>query len=200
MKTTINGKEIKLFTNQDIATVLTSKVNEFLSKGFVFYIGEGSRGSQGEETKVCMTNDGGKTVYLIYIIKKYACMNPTMSIFVKRYHEANERRTFWLNEGEEVYMKTFFQITDYKKELYVENPVECKAIKDKQYKRRSHYYNVQDAKKETVLSENCKKIALKMLRQRKGYKSTQLKDIQKVVRRSGSICVYIAKKGYATIR
>ena len=36
MKTTVNGKEIKVFGRNDISVIFTQKVNEMLSQGFVF--------------------------------------------------------------------------------------------------------------------------------------------------------------------
>ena len=201
MKTTINGKEIKVLGRQDIATLFTAKVNEYLSAGFIFYVGCGARGSQGEESKVCLTNNGGHTVYMIYMYKKYNGMEPTtMSIYVRRYRDVEERSTLWLNEGEEVYMKSFFLITEHKKELYVENPMDCKLLAEKQIARWEHRYNVKESKYERILPESTKKIALEIVRRRKGFKSTQLKNIEKVVMRKNSIGVHIAGKGYVTIK
>lgn len=74
MKTTVNGKEIKVFGRNDISIVFTQKVNEMLGQGFVFCF---QSGTQGEEGKVCLTNDGGKTVYVFYVHKEYESLETT---------------------------------------------------------------------------------------------------------------------------
>ena len=68
MNTTVNGKEIKVFGRNDISVIFTQKVNEMLAQGYMFYF---DRGTQGEEGKVCLTNDGGKTVYVFYVHTSY---------------------------------------------------------------------------------------------------------------------------------
>ena len=150
--------------------------------------------------KVCLTNDGGKTVYVIYLEKHYEFQGAdTMKLQVRRYRDANNKYTLWLKEGEEVYTKIFFEI-GRRKDAYIEDFADWKAINEKQFERWQRRNEARTAKQETVLPKSTWKIAVNMLKQRKGYKSTQLKDIEKVVRRNGSVCVYIKSKGYISVR
>ena len=66
MKTTINGREIKLFGRQEISKVFTQKVSEYSVSGFYFNLSENTRGHQGEELAAYLTKDGGKTIYFIF--------------------------------------------------------------------------------------------------------------------------------------
>ena len=67
MKTIVNGKTINLFDKAGIGVEFTKIVNEYLQNGFVFNLAESTSGTQGEEMRVNLTNDGGNTVYIIYV-------------------------------------------------------------------------------------------------------------------------------------
>ena len=184
MKTTINGREIKLFGRQEIAMVFTQKVNEYLSQGFYFNLAESSRGHQGEELSAYLTKDGGKTVYLIFADKEYGNYDDADKIvlYVKKYENA-EGRTCWMKEGEEVWKKTFYQLENhhrYCQEVYVESYDEYKAIKSIQDKRCDQRYNLPYEKE---LPASAKRIAVDILRKKKGYKTILVKDVTKVARR-----------------
>ena len=68
MKTTVNGKEIKLFNQKSIEELYTKCVKNYLDVGYNFYF---NSGSQGEEVKTCLTKDGGKTVYILFVDSEY---------------------------------------------------------------------------------------------------------------------------------
>lgn len=185
MKTTVNGKEIKLFGRNEIGMAFTEKVNEYLMKGFIFYLGEEGRGHQGEETKVCLTNDGGKTVYVIFLDKRYNGFNSadTMELFVKKYERTG--RTFWLEkEGEEIFRKVFYEISSRRRnDVYVENEKDSKAItKISDERLHAKYANKNQLKK---LPATANKVAFQILKKMKGYKSVPLKNIEYVVHEIG---------------
>lgn len=202
MNTTINGKEIKLFRKQDVEMVFTNKVNEFLAQGFYFNMTEGARGHQGEEMKVCLTNDGGKTAYLIFVDREYGRFSDNspdaIVIYVKKYEDA-ERGTLWIKEGEEVWKKTFYAIERtrrYGKEVYVESLDEFKLIQKIQEERFNKKHNLPYEKE---LPESTRRIAVNILRKKKGYKATLLKDVTRVVRRrtDNALIAHIVGKGSA---
>lgn len=195
MYTTINGNEIKLFDRQELGKVFTQKVNEYLIKGFIFNIDENSRGTQGEELKVFLTNDGGNTVYAVFFDKVYGgiCSADAMVLYVKKYENAKGELTLWLNRGEEIEKKVFYAIERMccrrGEERWVESLGDyeiIKAIQDERFDlNRSHNRDV-------VLPEKYKKIALKLLQKKKGHKSRKIKDIERVVKRNhdGTRCSY----------
>ena len=185
MKTTINGLEIAIYGRKEIAMAFTKKVNEYLMNGFHFHIGEGGRGHQGEETKVCLATDDEKFVYVIFLDKRYNGLgNPeTMELFVKKYE--NDGRTFWLEtKGEEIEHQIFYQINERRcrrdGERYVKSLAVYKAIKEIQDERFSLKCSYA---RDIVLPEKYNKMALKVLQNKKGHKSRQLKNVVKVVKR-----------------
>ena len=190
MRTTVNGKEIKLFGRNEIGMAFTEKVNEYLIKGFIFYLGEEGRGHQGEETKVCLTNDDGKTVYVIFLDKVYNGFEKpdTMELFVKKYE--NSGRIFWMKEGEEIFRKVFYEITEHcRKDVYVETleeSQEIKKIRDERFEIRCSIRT----DRFIVLDEKYKKLALKLLNKVRGCKSKKLCDIKEVGKLHGHFVVH----------
>lgn len=195
MKTTVNGKEIKVFGRNDISIVFTQKVNEILGEGFVFWF---ESGTQGEEGKVCLTNDGGKTVYVFYVHKEYESLNGSWSRgrviyitgekFVKKYPD----ETLWLGKGEKFYEVKWFCI-DERKDVYVETIEECKEIDEITSARRKLYWEMRNEGIE--VNENVYKIAVSILNKRNGYKSVKVRHITKIMRRNGKYYVYFEKSG-----
>ena len=207
MKTTINGLEIAIYGRKEIAMAFTKKVNEYLMNGFRFYIGEEGRGHQGEETKVCLTKDDEKFVYVIFLNERYNGFDTpkTMELYVKKYE--NSGRTFWLEkEGEEIEHQIFYQINErrFRKgdERYVKTLAIYKVIKEIQDERWSLKYSYE---KDIVLPEKYKKLALKVLQNKKGHKSRQLKNVIKVVKRSSyhgkrwSYTIHMSDVGFITL-
>lgn len=187
MKTIIDGKEIKLITRNDISNVVSQKVAEMLGHGFNLYF---DRGSQGEEGKVCLTNDEGKTVYIFWIHKEYEKISDeylgrvdTMYITCKKYSNVHKNRTLWFSDGELFFEKKWFQI-DTKKERYVENFQDWKTINNIHCDRQSLQYRIFNCNS-IKLPENINAVALKIIKNRKGYKSVTLKDIKNVIRIDG---------------
>lgn len=188
MKTTINEKEIKLVSRNDVSVILSQKVAEMLSNGFIFYF---YGGSQGEEGKVCLTNDDGKTVYVFWVHKEYESLSEkgwdraeVLYITAKKYTDVYPGKTLWFNDGEKFFEQKWFKL-DSKEERYVENLNDWRILYDIRSERRNLHYEMSDSHNTIKLSEKFHKIALKVIKNKKGYKSVSLKDIDHVCRRIG---------------
>lgn len=187
MKTMVNGKEVKVWDKNAISAVLTSEVNKMLSSGFVFYF---YGGSQGEEAKVCLTNDGGNTVYVFWVHTDHEDIDgsgkwyekaDTMVITGKKYINVHSNMTLWFSKGEQFFEKKWYEISDrYRRgERYVENLEEYVAMT----KLRDQRWNVRHATLPSKkLSECANKLALKIVKKIRGYGTTKLKDIDCVVK------------------
>lgn len=182
MKTTVNGKEIKLFNENDIAELYTKYVMSYLDVGYNFYF---YSGTQGEDVKTCLTKDGGKTVYILFVDSEYNHFNEIKTIWIKRYENVVPgRTTLWLNEGEEVFKKEFYVISEKRYgKVYVDNKEDFETLNNIYSERLSMRYDLENIEKFVELSESCYKTALKVIRNKKGYKSVQLKDIRKIQKR-----------------
>ena len=198
MNTMVNGKEIKVFGRNDISVVFTQKVNEMLNQGFVFWF---ESGTQGEEGKVCLTNDGGKTVYVFYVHKEYESLNGSWSRgrviyitgekFIKKYPD----ETLWLGKGEKLYEVKWLCI-DERKDVYVETIEEFKEIKKISDVRRNLHWEMINKRNEGIeVNENAYKIAVSILNKRNGYKSLKVRHITKIMKRDGKYYVYFEKSG-----
>lgn len=196
MKTTINGKEIKLFGRQELSAEFTKIVQEYLSKGFVINYSEASRGSQGEEMKLDLSNDGGKTVYRVWMDKEREAVNndwnriDTMVIFIEKFENAYNTSTLWAGKGETVFEKKFYRIDEgySNSAVYCENKEDYNLFYAKREqrwedKRGTEFDRYGRNKKELAAKYN--QIAIKSVRKMKGWKSALLKDIKRVDRRFG---------------
>ena len=200
MKTTVNGKEIKVFGRNDISVIFTQKVNEMLGQGYMFYF---DSGTQEEEGKVCLTNDGGKTVYVFYVHTENETIDETswlraytILITAEKFTLKYVGETLWLGKGEKFFEAKWYCINHRRsgKDVYVEKVEEFKMIKKIQSERR-HVRNEMRNNKIT-LSEKCYKIAVSILNKRSGYKSVKVRHITKVERRNdnGKYYVYFEKE------
>jgi len=198
MKTTVNGKEIKVFGRNDISIVFTQKVKEMLSQGFVFCF---DGGTQGEEGKVCLTNDGGKIVYVFYVHKEYEMMNDSWSrdkvIYItgEKFIREYPNKTLWLGKGEKFYDQKWFCI-DERKDVYVETIEEFKEIEKISSARSELRWKCNEMDRMVILGEKCHKIAVSILNKRKGYKSVKVRHIKRVEKRTnGKYYVIFEKSG-----
>ena len=183
MKTIVNGKEIKLFDKAGIGVEFTKIVNEYLQNGFVFNLAESTSGSQGEEMRVNLTNDGGNTVYIIYInrcsISDENFRKQGLNLVVEKFVDAKNASTLWRGRGEIVSEKIFYCITDfYYNPKFVDNKADFVTIMKISYERRHARYT--NRFKELPATAN--KVAFQILKKMKGYKSVPLKNIEYVAR------------------
>ena len=200
MKTTVNGKEIKVFGRNDISVIFTQKVNEMLAQGYMFYF---DSGSQGEEGKVCLTNDGGKTVYVFYVHTGYETVDETswsradtILITAEKFTLKYAGETLWLGKGEKFFEVKWYCINHRRpgKDVYVEKVEEFKMIEKIQSERWHIRYEMKNH--EITLNEKCYKIAVSILNKRSGYKSLKVRHITKIERNeNGKYYVYFEKSG-----
>lgn len=180
MKTTVNGKEIKLFNQKSIEELYTKYVKNYLDIGYNFYF---HSGSQGEEVKTCLTKDCGKTVYVLFVDKDYGYGKTVETIWIKKFEDVYPNEILWLNKGEEVFKKEFYLISERNHdEVYVDNVEDFKTLKNISAERRHTRYDIEGMEKYVELPKSCYKTALKIIQKRKGYKSIQLKDIKSIKR------------------
>ena len=191
MKTFIGGMEIKLYGRKELSQVFTNVVQYYLNSGFMIWM-SGCTGSQGEEMKIDLSNDNGKTVYRVWMDKgslygseiqeKYNSYRiDTVEIFVKKYEIKHKNQTLWMKEGTQVECYTYYLI-DERKEVYVSNLSDYVELLGIQNIRRDVYYSTYYSSKERKLPSSSFKAALKVAKKEKGYKSIQLKDITEVTR------------------
>lgn len=196
MKTTINGKEIKLFGRQELSAEFTKIVQEYLAKGFVINYSEASSGHQGEEMKLDLSNDGGKTVYRVWMDKEREAVNndwnriDVMVIFIEKFENAYNASTLWAGKGETVFEKKFYRIDEgYSKfAVYCENKEDYNlfyAKRKQRYEDKSGTELDRYGRNRKELAAKYNQIAIKSVRKMKGWKSALLKDIKRVDRRFG---------------
>ena len=190
MKTFIGGKEIKLYGKKELSQAFTNIVQSYLNSGFMIWM-SGCSGSQGEEMKIDLSNDNGKTVYRVWmnddhlygddVEKKFHSYDVNvMKIFVKKYDIEYKCHTLWMNEGEEVECYTYYKIDDHK-DVYVFDECDyADLIWIHNERQRVRWELKKDWKSVHGIPS---KILLNIVRKQKGYKSVAAKDIQSVERR-----------------
>ena len=198
MKTTVNGKEIKLFGTADISLMFTTIIQDYLNLGFIFNYAESARGTQGEDMKADLTKDGGKTVYRVYVNKRYEGWGDIcVYIIVEKFTNCNKNDTLWQGKGEKISEKKLWQIDDKRwNNVYVESKEDFEAIKQVRRNRSNKRYEIERYRKIKELPVTANKIGLLLVRKIKGYKGTTLKQITKVEHRVGfGYDVYVCKNG-----
>lgn len=184
MKTTVNGKEIKLYDKNGIGAEFTNMVSGYIQNGFVFDYSESTRGTQGEELRANMTNDGGNTVYVVYLIRQHGEFGTysSLKLIVERFDDANGESTLWFGKGEVVSEKAFYCISCFHRNaVFVDNEEDFESISKISNERRCIRRNSDKCSYVLPLSAN--KVAFKILKKMKGYKKVSLKDIEYVVRK-----------------
>ena len=191
MKTIVNGKTIELFNKAGIGAEFTKVVNEYLQNGFIFNLAESTSGTQGEEMRVNLTSDGGNTVYIVYVDRCYLHddhFRQGLNLVVEKFVNAKNASTLWFGRGEIVYERMFYCISDfYHNPVFVDNKADFEAITKISDERFHEKYSGNNQFKKLPATMN--KVAFRILKKMKGYKSVPLKNIEYVVREIG--------KGYA---
>lgn len=189
MKTIVNGKEIKLFNKAGIGAEFTKVVNEYLQNGFIFNLAESTNGTQGEEMRVNLTNDGGNTVYIIYLDRCYCddenFRRQGLNLIVEKFEDAKDKSTLWHGKGKIVSERMFYCISDfYYNPVFVDNKADFEAITKISNER--HHAKYAGNNKFKKLPATANKVAFQVLKKMKGYKSVPLKNIEYVVREIGN--------------
>ncbi len=187
MKTTINEKEVRLYGRKELSKEFTRIASGYISEGYLINYSAASSGSQGEEMKIDLSNDGGKTVLRVWMDKgsekvgsEWYQKADVIKITVEKFEDAENKTTLWYGRGEKVLEKTYYHIARRDRdEIYCEEKSEYLQIAEKQEAR----WRASRIEREYVeVSESYKKIALKSVKKIKGYKSTLLVDIEKIFR------------------
>lgn len=206
MKTTINEKEIRLYGRKELSAEFTNVVTGYLQNGFVINYSRAARGSQGEEMKIDLTNDNGKTVYRVWMDTDRESLDKSekwyrsvgyIRITVERYDDVEDVDTLWFGRGERVYEKRYYEIDERPRKVYCETKEEYLEISAKQDARWQaqrgsdidYYCNTKE------LDEKYKKLALKSVKKIKGYKSTLLLDVTRVDRKFNGGYIVHLKEG-----
>ncbi len=188
MKTIVNGKTIKLFDKAGIGVEFTKVVNEYLQNGFVFNLAESTSGSQGEEMRVNLTNDGGNTVYVIYVdrcsISDENFRKQGLNLVVEKFVDVKNASTLWRGRGEVVSERMFYCISDfYYNPVFVDNKADFEAITKISNERCHAKYVGNNKFKKLPATSN--KVAFQILKKMKGYKTVPLKNIEFVAHEIG---------------
>lgn len=194
MKTMVNGKEIKLVTRNDILAIVSQETAKMLGQGFNLYF---CRGSQGEEGKVCLTDDGGRTVYVFWVHVEFERTPDSwegvdlMCVTGKKYSNVYNGKTLWFNEGELFFEKKWYNVSD-RRDIYVESAGEYFKIKAIQKERSEIHYSSRESNN---LPSTANKPALKLVKKIRGYKTTSLKEIDFVrIQKNYGYIVYFTKE------
>lgn len=182
--------------------MVTELVKEYLSNGYELYLGNNAHGSQSREVfAIHLTNDNGKTVVKVYgTLKRSENRTRELHVVAEEFNNKGGDITFWNDHGENkktlkiYYIYETNQLND--KRLYIEDKEEFDRLI--QLKRQRNRNKEDDGFE--FKSEKAKKIALKLIKKKKGYKSTKLKEITKVVRRYGQYKVYLDGMGWTSIK
>lgn len=180
-----------------INEMVTGLVGDYINNGYTLYLGENARGSQThEEFAVYLTNDNGKTVIKIYgNTRRDANFTRLLVVVVERF-ENDGQRTFWNGQGDTLSEKVYYIYESGYKKLYIEDKEEFDRLT--QIKRQRRKANEENDTVE-LSSDKAKKIALKLLKKKRGYKSTKLCEIKKVERFCGRYSVYLENRGRVAI-
>lgn len=195
MKAIVNGKEIKVLSKNDVGAEFTKKVVELLQQGFIYNYAEGSRVSQDEELKAHLSNDGGKTVYKIYLDRKSLDhWKDGVFLYVKKYVLKYADQTIWNSNGEVVFEKIFYCINDkyHEDAIFVDDEKifeEICQMQKERLKSRSEYGN------DKKLPETANRVAYTILKKRNGFKTMKRNEVEFVGKRDGKFYVKLNRKG-----
>lgn len=180
-----------------INEMVTEMVKDYMGNGYTLYLGENAHGSQSrEDFAIHLTNDNGKTVLKIYgTVKRGENWTRELHVIAEEF-ENDGSRTFWDGTGKNISDKVFYVYESRKgKELYIENKEEFDRLNQIKEQRRENRKN----KTTELKSDKAKKIALKLLKKKKGYKSTKLCEIKRLERQGGRYAVYLENRGRVAI-
>lgn len=195
METTL--KELNLYGLKAVENYYSFMVKQFLEIGFTFSFK--NNGTQGELAKTTMVRkQEPQYIYCIWAYRKSEQIDglwvDTIRVEFKRY-DVN-CPTLWMEKGDCVISKVFYEIRNsYKDSVFVLTLDEYKFIQNVRCERQSIRLELyQSAKESDITNESLKKAVLPLVKKHKGYKSTKISDVIKVVRRNGfGYSVYLSK-------
>lgn len=173
----------------DIEKLYSEKVAEYINKGYSISV-EHSKGSQTNEiSTICLTNDNGKTVLRVGLIR--ACKDwrkEELKLVVLKYENVGYR-TLWISEGEVLEERTFIEVED--KKTYCESEEDFKAILSKRKERSRKYYDDDEVE---VTSPKIQDMIWRIVRKKDGYKGIPKKRIQKIIKVKNGYLVRVENK------
>lgn len=174
--------KINAVTFKSVCSAFTEKVQELLSQGYFFWTS--SRGHQGEEMKVDLTKDG-KTVIRVLLEKEGYDIWSFIFILkvIEFYNEDMSDMTFWTfwnKEGKLLFKKVFYEVSP-KNSGHLPIFTENKAEYDSVIELRKNRF-LEKSVENYWLPDSCNRLALKLLRKRKGFKSIPLSKVSHVER------------------
>lgn len=166
------------FTKSEVYMEYTKKVNEYLQNGYYVYCAT-MKGTQGDVSKIDLTN--GIEIIRIRLnngitgLYKFNCSGGVF-IKVEKYtqdmfnHNMFDVDILWNDKGTELFYKEYYKLENkYKSNIFTDNIDEIKRIGKIRENRIKMYPDRE------ILTDNKK--LLSIVKTKKGYKSTRLKDI-----------------------
>lgn len=185
------------FTKSEVYMEYTKKVNEYLQNGYYVYCAT-MKGTQGDVSKIDLTN--GIEIIRIRLnngitgLYKFNCSDGVF-IKVEKYtqdmfnHNMFDIDILWNDKGTELFYKEYYKLENkYKSNIFTDNIDEIKRIG----KIRENRIRIKMYPNRAILTD--KRKLLSIVKTKKGYKSTRLKDIIGLYRiYNGYINGYIIK-------
>ena len=177
----INGKSAKLYKINDIKELLSSKVKEYLEKGYVLNISTMTGMQSSEIMHVDVTNDGGKSITRFWISRTYSALTGkdryTITTELFKTNGDGGYHTLWNGQGETLSTETFYYLgkgSTY--ELADNYPfVKDEEVIDECYKLHEKRWNRRRRGTEKHIEPNSR--ILRVVNKQKGCKTVKLSDI-----------------------
>ena len=169
------------FTKSEVYMEYTKKVNEYLQNGYYIYCAT-MGGTQGDVSKIDLTN--GIEIIRIRLnngiagLYKFNCSGGVF-IKVEKYtqdmfnHNMFDVDILWNDKGTELFYKEYYKLENkYKSNIFTDDIDEIKRIEKIRESRENRIKMYPDR---AILTD--KRKLLSIVKTKKGYKSTRLKDI-----------------------
>lgn len=159
---------------KDIEKDYTMLVNEFLKAGMIINV-QSMSGAQGELASIDFQDD--KYIYKIILKDEYIDCFYNKKIEIRKYKkQENKHCTYWNNDGLIIYEKIYYMISRHRgNDLYTTDlslMTDCRKKQEERIKNRDSEY----------VDVKYNKNILKIINNKKGYKSVKVNDIKRVIK------------------
>ena len=166
-----------IMTINEISAIATSKVNEFIEKGYVFNFGT-MAGSQGDKFYADLVK--GDITYRVRIYYKREDINCRRLVLEVRkvekgFVEDILGNTIWNNDGEIIESHCWYRLENRNGYVYTDDIEGYEAARELHRERRM---NKRDSEVSVISPERI----LERVRSRRGYKRAEVSDIKRVYR------------------
>lgn len=168
----------------DLAKMLTKKVNEYLTSDYYYAL---SNGTQGETLKVDITN--GKETIRFRLSSFYESWNSGLDLVVEKFNKANGN-TLWNGKGEILESKRFYCVSNGMYDMnawFVSDKNEFDKIKNIQNSR----FNCIQYMDNRIVNDKYKKIAIKFINRQPRCKTKKYSDITYISKRDHRYLVHL---------